>query len=130
MTLLDEGKTGIWGDTFTEDAIFVPPNGAPEVQGRAALKAGMEAALAGLWGAGIVRRHMLTNLNVVALPDGKAQATAYVLIVDSAKGESRISTFMIMHDELHSDGAGWHVSRRVVRRDIDGPPGSQPANPG
>ena len=55
MTLLDEGKTGIWGDTFTEDAIFVPPNGTPEVQGRAALKAGMEAALAGLSWSGCKR---------------------------------------------------------------------------
>jgi bifunctional aromatase (cyclase/dehydratase) len=120
MMLLDEGDAASWAETFTEDGIFVPPN-APAVQGRAAMRAGAERTAAEFRGKGMVRRHVVANLNLVSLEGGKAQVTAYVLVVDSAQGASRITTSTIVHDELHSDGARWYLAHRVVRRDIDGP---------
>ncbi|MFD0900475.1 nuclear transport factor 2 family protein [Actinomadura sediminis] len=117
MALLDEGDAGSWVNTFVDDGVFVPPGGAPEVKGRSALLAGTEATVARLAEAGTVRRHVLTNLNLVALVEGGAQVTAYVLIVDSAAGESRITTSTVMRDQLVSDGRRWYVARRAVSRD-------------
>ena len=117
MALLDEGNAEKWVDTFTDDGVFVPPGGAPEVTGRSALLTGTKATVARLSGAGTVRRHVLTNLALAAPAGRDAQVTAYVLVVDSAEGETRITTSTVMHDELVRDGAGWRVARRVVRRD-------------
>ena len=117
FALLDEGNAGSWVTTFTEDGIFVPPDGRPEVKGRAILKAGTEKTSARLSDAGTVRRHVLANLNLLALADGKAETRAYVLVVDSVAGETRITTSTVMHDELTSDGTRWYVAHRVVRRD-------------
>ncbi|MBB5156850.1 nuclear transport factor 2 family protein [Saccharopolyspora phatthalungensis] len=117
MAMLDEGDATSWVDTFTEDGSFVPPNGAPEVKGRTALREGTDQTITRLSDAGTVRRHVLTNLNLVALEYGQAQTVAYVLVVDSTKGESQITTSTVMRDELTSDGTRWRVARRVVRRD-------------
>ncbi|GDY32005.1 nuclear transport factor 2 family protein [Gandjariella thermophila] len=117
MAILDDGDAEGWVDTFTEEGVFVPPNGAPEVKGRAALLAGTRSTVARLKEAGTVRRHVLTNMNLVELADSSARTTSYVLIVDSVAGETRITMSTVMRDELVSDGRRWYVARRVVRRD-------------
>ena len=117
MEILDDGRAERWVDTFTDDGIFVPPGGAPEVKGRAALLAGTRQTVARLAEAGTARRHVLTNLNLVSVTRGKAETSAYVLVVDSTEGESRITTATVMRDELTFAGERWYVARRVVRRD-------------
>ena len=113
-------------DTFVDDGVFVPPGGAPEVKGQSALLEGTKATVARLAEAGTVRRHALTNLNLVAVVEGGAQVTAYVLVVDSTAGETRITTCTVMRDQLVSDGEHWYVARRVVTRDdLDAPAPSE-----
>lgn len=117
FTLLDEGDAEGWVNTFTEEGIFVPPDGRPDVKGRATLRAGTEKTIARLSDADTVRRHVLTNLNVLSLAGRKAETRAYVLVVDSAPGETRITTSTVMRDELTSDGTHWYVAHRIVQRD-------------
>jgi 3-phenylpropionate/cinnamic acid dioxygenase small subunit len=121
FTMLDEGDAASWVGTFTEDGIFVPPAGRAELRGRETLRASTEKTVARLADAGTVRRHVLANLNLIALTGGRAEVRAYVLVVDSTAGESRITTSVLMRDELTSDGTRWYVARRVLHRDIDGP---------
>src|SRR4051812_29284933 len=111
MAILDDGDAAAWVDTFTEDGVFVPPNGGPEVKGRAALLEGTRATVARLSESGTVRRHVLTNLNLVAVAEGSARTTSYVLVVDSAGGETRMTTATVMRDELVSEGGRWYVAR-------------------
>jgi len=121
FAVLDEGDAATWVSTFTEDAIFVPPTGRAELRGRETLQAGTEKTVGRLADAGTVRRHMLANLNLIALNGGRAEVRAYVLVVDSTAGECRVTTSVHMRDELTWDGTRWYVARRVLHRDIDGP---------
>jgi hypothetical protein len=121
FALLDEGNAATWVNTFIKDGIFVPPAGRAELRGRETLQASTEKTVSRLADAGTVRRHVLANLNLIALNGSRAEVRAYVLVVDSTAGECRVTTSVLMRDELTWDGTRWYVAHRVLHRDIDGP---------
>ncbi|GAA4064112.1 nuclear transport factor 2 family protein [Actinomadura miaoliensis] len=120
--LIDEGRAAEWAATFTADGEFRSPSYPEPAAGARELTAFAERFHASARAAGLVTRHVLTNLWVESADDHRARVRAYLQIVSTpAGGPSRLERMTVVTDDLVRAGGRWLVRRRTVHRD-DAPP--------
>jgi hypothetical protein len=127
--LIDEGRAAEWAGTFTPDGEFRSPSYPAPVTGTRELTGFAERFHEGARAAGVVTRHVITNLFVESADDHRAGVRAYLQIVSTpAGGPSRLERMTVISDELVRIGGRWLIRRRTVHRDDTPRGGARPEN--
>ncbi|MFJ8791798.1 nuclear transport factor 2 family protein [Streptomyces sp. NPDC102462] len=116
--LIDGGRAADWAATFTADATFDSPSYPAAVTGTAALTAFAGEFAATAAAAGVVRRHIVTNLVVESAGADTLRVLAYLQIVATPRGGTpHLERLTTLTDRVVRDGDVWRVASRRVRRD-------------
>jgi uncharacterized protein (TIGR02246 family) len=121
--LIDSGDAAGWAATFTPDGAFHSPSYPAPAVGTEALREFAAAFARTAAETGVVSRHVVTNVDVLAgRDDDHVVAHAYLQIVSTPTGgESRLVRLTTLTDQLVRRDGGWLVTHREVRRDDAGP---------
>ena len=113
---LDSGDVATVVECFTADAALESPViGA--IAGHEAIRAFAER-FAGQRANGVQFRHMVTNIAAdIDAGGGHARATAYLLVLITRNGKSRMLPPGRYECDLVNPGGGWRFRRRVVIHD-------------
>ena len=116
--LIDGGSAREWAETFAADGEFHSPSYPAPVVGADELTRFAQLFFERARDSGEVHRHVITNVDVVALDDETLDVRAYLQIVATARGgDSRLVRFTTIADRVVRQGASWLIARRTVRRD-------------
>lgn len=117
--LIDGGDAAGWAATFTADGEFHSPSYPEPAAGTRALHAFAQAFADNGLAAGVVSRHVVTNVDVLpGEDDDHLVAHAYLQIVATPDGgDSRLVRLTTVTDQLVREGGRWLVAHRQVRRD-------------
>jgi len=116
--LIDGGSAREWAETFAADGEFHSPSYPAPVVGADELTRFAQLFFERARDAGEVHRHVITNVDVVAVDDETLDVRAYLQIVATARGgDSRLVRFTTIADRVVRQGASWLIARRTVRRD-------------
>ncbi len=117
-TALDAGDVETVVDCFTADAALESPV-IGVIAGREAIRA-FAGRFAALRAGGTQFRHMVTNIAAeVAAAGDRARATAYLLVLITRDGKSRLLPPGRYECEAIKEGGAWRFTRRVVFHDHD-----------
>jgi len=112
---LDNGEVETVVECFTADAVLKSP--MIDLEGHDAIRA-FAGRFAAQRAAGTQFRHMVSNITV-AIDGDQARATAYLLVLISAKGAHRTLPPGRYECELVRARGSWRFSRRIVLHDHD-----------
>ncbi|HEX3882676.1 MAG TPA: nuclear transport factor 2 family protein [Stellaceae bacterium] len=110
---LDNGEVETVVDCFTPDAVLKSP--MIDLHGHQAIRE-FVARFAAQRAAGVQFRHMVTNI-AAKIDGGRAEATAYLLVLISREGGHRSLPPGRYECELVKDGGAWRFSCRTVLHD-------------
>ena len=119
MQCLDLGEIDKWVSPFTVDGVF-DANAQPEpARGREAIGAAARGMADDLARRGVVQRHWIGNLVVLAVDDdGLIRTRSYAQVVDAqAGGPTKLRLSAVCEDVLVPYADAWQVRERRVRRD-------------
>ena len=117
--LIDSGDATGWAATFTRDGEFHSPSYPEPAVGADALIAFAETFARTDRETGVVRRHVVTNVDVLpGQDDDHVVAHAYLQILATpAGGETQLVRLTTLTDQLVRRDGRWLVAHRQVRRD-------------
>ena len=112
---LDGGDAETVFGCFTADAVLKSP--VIDIRGHDAIRA-FAGRFAAQRAAGTQFRHMVTNI-ATTVDDDRARATAYLLVLVTAKGSHRTLPPGRYDCDLVREAGDWRFSRRTVSHDHD-----------
>lgn len=118
----DEAEIADYLDLYTADAVWeirdATAAGAPPQRraGRAEIEAGVVARRsAGGQGPGSSTRHVITTVDVVAVGDTEATASAYWLFYTDTDTSPKLAAMGAYDDTFRRTPQGWRLAHRVIR---------------
>ncbi|WP_199828090.1 nuclear transport factor 2 family protein [Streptomyces sp. XY332] len=120
MQILDAHDTGLWAQTFTEDAVLELPSLPEPVPARAGLARHERAGAAAQRRAGSPLSHWVGMLDVQPRADGSLHTRCSALVYATPDGGgSKVLYVCVMEDVLVRSRGGWLIAhRRVIRDDL------------